>query len=159
MIDRNGAKTSAYGGVKAANSLIFDLDEVMQSITWKGVYPVEVKGTSGSEKKDEWAFKYLKSVKSVILEESDFDTVKSVKATANAICSRFTDENGNEGLMLENYGDPSYGKSNTVDIEFIDCDKVVVYRDGKATVEDVKNGKWSETVSAGKGVFVVPYKA
>lgn len=159
MIDRNGARTSAYGGVKAANSLIFDLDEVMQSITWKGVYPVEVKGTSGSEKKDEWAFKYLKSVKSVILEESDFDTVKSVKATANAICSRFTDENGNEGLMLVNYGDPSYGKSNTVDIEFIDCDKVVVYRDGKATVEDVKNGKWSETVSAGKGVFVVPYKA
>ena len=70
-----------------------------------------------------------------------------------------TDENGNEGLMLVNYGDPSYGKSNTVDIEFIDCDKVVVYRDGKATVEDVKNGKFSETISAGKGVFVVPYKA
>ena len=60
--------------------------------------------------------------------------------------------------MLVNYGDPSYGKSVKVEAEFIDCDKIIVYRDGKASVEDIGNGKWSDDIAAGKGVFVIPYK-
>mgnify|MGYP007097218244 FL=1 len=107
---------------------------------------------------DERAIKYLNSVKSVILDESDFNVIKSISANGNVLCSQFTDENDNEGFMLVNYGDPSYEKSVKVAAEFIDCDKVIVYRDGKASVEDIENGKWSENISAGKGVFIVPYK-
>lgn len=158
MIDRSNQRTTAYYGVKKANELIYDLDEVMMSLTWRGVYPITVKSGTNSEKMDERAIKYLNSVKSVILDESDFNVIKSISANGNVLCSQFTDENDNEGFMLVNYGDPSYEKSVRVDAEFIDCDKIIVYRDGKASVEDIENGKWSENISAGKGVFIVPYK-
>lgn len=159
MLDRSNGKTSAYYGVKKANELIYDLDEVMMSLTWHGVYPITVKSSTDSEKTDERAIRYLKSIKGVILDESDFNVVKSVSANGNVLCSQFTDEKDNEGFMLVNYGDPSYGKTVKVEAEFIDCDKIIVYRDGKATVENVGNGKWSEDIPAGKGVFIIPYKA
>ena len=159
MLDRSNGKTSAYYGVKKANELIYDLDEVMMSLTWHGVYPITVKSSTDSEKTDERALRYLKSIKGVILDESDFNVVKSVSANGNVLCSQFTDEKDNEGFMLVNYGDPSYGKTVKVEAEFIDCDKIIVYRDGKATVENVGNGKWSEDIPAGKGVFIIPYKA
>ena len=158
MLDRSNGKTSAYYGVKKANELIYDLDEVMMSLTWHGVYPITVKSSTDSEKTDERAIRYLKSIKGVILDESDFNVVKSVSANGNVICSQFTDEKDNEGFMLVNYGDPSYEKTVKVEAEFIDCDKIIVYRDGKATVENVGNGKWSEDIPAGKGVFIIPYK-
>lgn len=159
MLDRSNGKTSAYYGVKKANELIYDLDEVMMSLTWHGVYPITVKSSTDSEKTDERAIRYLKSIKGVILDESDFNVVKSVSANGNVLCSQFTDEKDNEGFMLVNYGDPSYEKTVKVEAEFIDCDKIIVYRDGKATVENVGNGKWSEDIPAGKGVFIIPYKA
>lgn len=159
MLDRSNGKTSAYYGVKKANELIYDLDEVMMSLTWHGVYPITVKSSTDSEKTDERAIRYLKSIKGVILDESDFNVVKSVSANGNVLCSQFTDEKDNEGFMLVNYGDPSYEKTVKVEAEFIDCDKIIVYRDGKATVENVESGKWSEDIPAGKGVFIIPYKA
>lgn len=159
MLDRSNGKTSAYYGVKKANELIYDLDEVMMALTWHGVYPITVKPSTDSEKMDERAIRYLKSIKGVILDESDFNVVKSVSANGNVLCSQFTDEKDNEGFMLVNYGDPSYEKTVKVEAEFIDCDKIIVYRDGKATVENVGNGKWSEDIPAGKGVFIIPYKA
>ena len=159
MLDRSNGKTSAYYGVKKANELIYDLDEVMMSLTWHGVYPITVKSSTNSEKMDERAIRYLKSIKGVILDESDFNVVKSVSANGNVLCSQFTDEKDNEGFMLVNYGDPSYEKTVKVEAEFIDCDKIIVYRDGKATVENVGSGKWSEDIPAGKGVFIIPYKA
>lgn len=159
MLDRSNGKTSAYYGVKKANELIYDLDEVMMSLTWHGVYPITVKSSTDSEKMDERAIRYLKSIKGVILDESDFNVIKSVSANGNVLCSQFTDEKDNEGFMLVNYGDPSYEKTVKVEAEFIDCDKIIVYRDGKATVENVGNGKWSEDIPAGKGVFIIPYKA
>ena len=158
MLDRSNGKTSAYYGVKKANELIYDLDEVMMSLTWHGVYPITVKSSTNSEKMDERAIRYLKSIKGVILDESDFNVVKSVSANGNVLCSQFTDEKDNEGFMLVNYGDPSYEKTVKVEAEFIDCDKIIVYRDGKATVENVESGKWSENIPAGKGVFIIPYK-
>ncbi len=158
MLDRSGNKTTAYDAVKKANELIYDLDEVMTSLTWRGVYPIAVDGTTNSEKIDAKAFRYLKATKNVILDVSDFNVIKSISANGNALCSQFTDENDNEGFMLVNYGDPSYGKSITAEAEFIDCDKIIVYRDGKATAEDIENGKWSEEIAAGEGVFVIPYK-
>ena len=159
MLDRSNGKTSAYYGVKKANELIYDLDEVMMSLTWHGVYPITVKSSTDSEKTDERAIRYLKSIKGVILDESDFNVVKSVSANGNVLCSQFTDEKDNEGFMLVNYGDPSYEKTVKVEAEFIDCDKIIVYRDGKATVENIESGKWSEDIPAGKGVFIIPYKA
>lgn len=159
MLDRSNGKTSAYYGVKKANELIYDLDEVMMSLTWHGVYPITVKSSTDSGVADERAIRYLKSIKGVILDESDFNVVKSVSANGNVLCSQFTDEKDNEGFMLVNYGDPSYEKTVKVEAEFIDCDKIIVYRDGKATVENVGNGKWSENIPAGKGVFIIPYKA
>ncbi len=159
MLDRSNGKTSAYYGVKKANELIYDLDEVMMSLTWHGVYPITVKSSTDSGVADERAIRYLKSIKGVILDESDFNVVKSVSANGNVLCSQFTDEKDNEGFMLVNYGDPSYEKTVKVEAEFIDCDKIIVYRDGKAIVENVGNGKWSEDIPAGKGVFIIPYKA
>lgn len=158
MIDRSNRRTAAYYGVKKANELIYDLDEVMMSLSWHGVYPITAASETDSEKRDEKAIKYLKSIKSVILDESDFNVVKSISANGNVLCSQFTDEKDNEGFMFVNYGDPSYGKSVKVEAEFIDCDKIIVYRDGKASVEDIGNGKWSDDIAAGKGVFVIPYK-
>ena len=159
MLDRSNGKTSAYYGVKKANELIYDLDEVMMSLTWHGVYPITVKSSTDSGVADERAIRYLNSIQGVILDESDFNVVKSVSANGNVLCSQFTDEKDNEGFMLVNYGDPSYEKTVKVEAEFIDCDKIIVYRDGKATVENVGNGKWSEDIPAGKGVFIIPYKA
>lgn len=158
MIDRNGKKTAIYEAVKSANALIYDLDEVMQSVSFCGVYPVYVKNDKKSNVMDEKALRYLKNTEKIILEVADFNVISGVNTDASIIISQFKDEKGNEGFMIVNYNDPSENVSANVTLDLVDCNKVVVYRNGKAVTESVSGGEFSETLPAGQGVFVLPYK-
>ena len=159
MIDRNGKKTAIYDAVKAANALIYDLDEVMQSVSFCGVYPVYVKNDKKSNAMDEKAIRYLKGTEKTIVEVADFNVISGVQTDASLIVSQFKDEKGNEGFMIVNYNDPNENVTANVTLELADCDKIIVYRNGKAVTENVSGGKFAEAIPAGEGVFVIPYKA
>lgn len=159
MIDRSENKTSTYDAVKNANELIYSLDEVMQHITWQGVYPLFVSATTNSEKMDEKAFRHLKSVSDVILDVSDFNVVDKIAADSNVIVSQFMGEKGNECYMLVNYGDPSYNKSVNIEMTFIDCNKAIVYRNGVDSTEKINNNTLHLSLTAGEGILVIPYLA
>lgn len=160
MLDRNGDKTSVYEAVRSANDLIYALDEVMQSVTFQGVYPLYVERSDA--KSDNYvknALNKLKARKDVILDvEADCNVLSGVTADSSVILSQFVDENKNECFMLVNYSDPTEELSATVTLDLVDCDKVIVYRNGIAETADVSNGKFTETLPAGQGVFVIPYK-
>ena len=66
---------------------------------------------------------------------------------------------GNEGFMIVNYNDPNENVTANITLELVDCDKIIVYRNGKAVTENVSGGKFAEAIPAGEGVFVIPYKA
>lgn len=159
MINRNGEKTAIYDAVKSANALIYDMDEVMMSVTFRGVYPVYVDNGKQSGKMDEKAMRYLSNTERVIAEIADFNVINGVETDASIILSQFTDENNNEGFMLVNYNDPLEKISANVTLDLVDCNKIIVYRNGKATTEDVSGGKFAVEIPAGQGVFVIPYKA
>ena len=107
---------------------------------------------------DEKALRYLKNTEKIILEVADFNVISGVNTDASLIISQFKDEKGNEGFMIVNYNDPSENVSANVTLDLVDCNKVVVYRNGKAVTESVSGGEFSETLPAGQGVFVLPYK-
>lgn len=152
MLDRNGQPTQSYYAVKETNQELALLDEVMLALKWHGVYPIQAE-----EERDKYAYLYLNKVDSVLLEPSDFACVNSITADKNALAGQFTDENGNEGYMLVNYGDPKQNISSTVTLDLIECNKIIVYRNGLPTIQDVVDGNWSIKLNPGEGVYVIPY--
>ena len=154
MMDRDGNLTETYYAVKKANTVINNLDEVLLSSDWQGIYPIQK-----NKNRDKNAFSYVQKFDNILVEIADMNTVKSFDADNNALVGMFTDENGNEGFLIVNYGDPTEEIDITVTAEFIDCNKLIVYRDGLPTTIDLVGGKAELPLSAGEGVYVIPYKA
>ena len=161
ILDREGNTTSIFEAVKSANDLIYSLDEVMQSVTFQGVYPVYVKRDDAtSDHYIKLAIDKLKTREKVALDiKADCNVLSGVTTDTSVILSQFIDENNNECFMLVNYSDPTENLTANVTLDLIDCDKAIVYRNGKAVTVDVTGGKLTEKLPAGQGVFVIPYKA
>ncbi len=159
MLDKNNQRTSAYYAVQKANSLIADLDEVLNSVSFKGVLPIAVKGTTEAQKEiDARAMRYLAKIEGAVISAQDFDVLKSASADHNALISRFTDEKGNEGYMVVNYGDPGENQSAAITLELDDCNEAIIYKNGKPQTITVKGNKLTVTLTAGEGAYVIPYK-
>lgn len=159
MLDKNNQRTSVYYAVQKANALIADLDEVLKSVSFAGVMPIAVKSATKEEQDtDDKAMRYLAKIDGAVITAEDFDVLKSAAADHNALISRFSDEGGNEGYMLVNYGDPGRNKPANVTLNLIDCNEAIIYRNGKPQTVSVKNNKLTVALEAGEGVYLIPYK-
>lgn len=159
MLDKNNQRTSVYYAVQKANALIADLDEVLKSVSFAGVMPIAVKSATKEEQDtDDKAMRYLAKIDGAVITAEDFDVLKSAAADHNALISRFSDEGGNEGYMLVNYGDPGRNKPANVTLNLIDCNEAIIYRNGKPQTVSVKNNKLTVALGAGEGVYLIPYK-
>jgi hypothetical protein len=45
-----------------------------------------------------------------------------------------------------------------MNLDFVNCDKIIVYRNGVPSVFDVEKNSWSIKLNPGEGVYVIPYK-
>ena len=60
--------------------------------------------------------------------------------------------------MITNYSDPTDFKKSTIEIEFENCDKAVVYRNGECYIAKLCDGCLVVELTGGEGVFVIPLK-
>lgn len=70
------------------------------------------------------------------------------------------DENGNHGYMLVGFDDPYNENKTEVSMTFDGAEGLIIYRNGQRTLsEDLTDGNFNVTLSAGEGVFVIPVYA
>ena len=65
-------------------------------------------------------------------------------------------DSGNPGFMVVNYNDTSRNKKVNAKMDFGDYTQAQVYRKGKKTVVDLKDGMLDVALDVGEGVFVIP---
>ena len=65
-------------------------------------------------------------------------------------------DSGNPGFMVVNYNDSSRNKKVNAKMNFGDYTQAQVYRKGKKTVVDLKDGMLDVALDVGEGVFVIP---
>ncbi|MFR6055704.1 MAG: hypothetical protein ACLUHK_03755 [Eubacteriales bacterium] len=70
----------------------------------------------------------------------------------------FEDANGNPGISVANYTDPSLEADNVVTLNFTDSNAALVYQEGTWVKERCVNGELELILKSGEGVFVLPVK-
>ena len=83
--------------------------------------------------------------------------VVSTQSTGTGTIILSTAEQGYQGFLATNFNDPLSGKEGDVTLTFKKCNKAIVYVKGEPKTVDLKDGKLTERVGAGEGIFVVPY--
>ena len=144
MIERDGTKTPAYYGVKAVNEEILAFDHVLLSFKWTGTMTVLGK--------DEIMCNAFSRLSSPLASHS---AIKSVSATENAVIGTFNDGRY-DGFVLVNFTDPSWKKSNIVEMEFAKSDKILVYKHGVPEVVKLNKHKYTAALRPGEGRFIIP---
>ncbi len=144
---KTGKKSTAYTWAKNVNNEVLAFEDIYGAYAWQGVM------TFGSNDQFSALTRTLASN----------DRIKNVNAESDVLMGVFVDKNGNyeygakDGFLVVNYADPYTVKTtSTVTIEFDDCARVMVCRNGQITTIDVENGKIELETSAGDGVFLVP---
>ena len=147
MVDRNYEKTATYGYVQATNGYIQALMPYYKNFDWKGFMVSDVYDDSGN-------FAYLENSGNLI---SDNKTLKNFESTEDAFAGVFEDKDGRQGFMVVNFTDPALNRNNTVTLTLEDAKNAIVVKNGVKSVEKVKKGKLVLEMSAGDGIFVIPY--
>ena len=75
----------------------------------------------------------------------------------DAFAGIFEDKDGREGYLLVNFTDPALNRNNKITLTVKNATNAIVVKNGRETIEKIKNGKLELTLSAGDGVFVIPY--
>ena len=57
-----------------------------------------------------------------------------------------------------NYANPVNGKTDEVTLKFDDCDKALVYHNGKCSTVDISDNTLTITLGNSEAAFVIPYK-
>lgn len=150
-IDRDGSVSPAYDYVKAANLELRGLEDIYFNFEWQGVMPViGSKNDQGGENKN---FNYI--LDTAITEHN---RIKSFEAEQDTLTGVFKDGDGRDGFMIVNFTEPSAGINDKVELEFNDCTRAIVVKNGVKTVTDCAGGKLSIDLPAGAGYFVIPLR-
>ncbi len=144
---QTGKKSNAYTWAKAVNNEVLAFENVYGAYAWQGVM------TFGNNDQFSALTHALTSN----------ERIKSVNAQSDVLVGVFSDKDGiyeygaKDGFMVVNYADPSVVKTkNTVTIQFEDCTRIMVCRNGKINTVDAANGIIELETTAGEGVFLVP---
>ncbi len=145
---RTGKKSNAYTWAKSVNNEIRAFEKAYGSFKQKGVM------TFG----DNAQFAELKRGL------ASCGRIKSVNSSFDAVIGVFEDADGKfdfgakDAFLLVNFGDPlaASGKKS-IELEFNDSSKALLYRSGKQKIVDLTNGKLSLDMAVGDGVFIIPF--
>ncbi len=148
LIKRDGSKSDLYHAAKKLNNDILFFDHVYFQFEWQGVYGHEARGERNN------AFYNLQNS----MRRLPATVVSNFESTEDALVGYFEDKDRRPGLMLVNYTETSLNLTNKIDIEFKDAVKVVVYKDGKRSVADTNQGKFSIQLKKGEAAFIIPVK-
>lgn len=145
--------TDTYYWAQEVNSEISKFDHVYLSFDWDGV--MGVNGTNNTESDPEYVNSSF-NLLATPLEQLDCAT--KVTATEDTLIGQFKDKDGRDGLIVTNFNEPTADLSDTVDFEFKDANRAVVYKNGERKIYEVKNNKLRLKLATGEGVFVIPVK-
>ena len=90
------------------------------------------------------------------LELKHLSELKGFETDEDVIIGYMKDGSGNPGFMVVNYNDTSRNKKVNAKMNFGDYTQAQVYRKGKKTVVDLKDGMLDVALDVGEGVFVIP---
>lgn len=139
-----------YFQAKRVNAEIAAFSNVYLSFDWLGTMPVI--GKNNSEKQN-GNFKALRhSLKKV-------DGLTAVSATEDALIGRFSDKDGNVGLIVTNFTDPYLKLENEISLTFDNADRVRVFDKGEVKDYSLVDNTFVFTLGCGEGVFMIPMKA
>ncbi len=144
MIDAKGNKTPTYDAVKNVNKEILAFDNAYLNFENKGVM----------------LFPKDNLPNTMFLESplESFAPIKTVNSDQPMIAGCFEDKDGNQALMIVNYGDPSTSKSNKVSIQLNGIREVSAYDKGiKNRIKLTKN-TYETTLEPGEGKFILLLK-
>ena len=137
---------------KEVNEELSSFDHVYLSFDWEGVMPIL--GTLNTADDPE----YENSDFVNIYEKSKLSSLAcgSVTSTQDALVGQFKDKDGNCGLMVTNYTEPTQELNTSIDFNFTNANRAIVYRNGLKKVYEVKDGKLNLNLESGEGMFVIP---
>ena len=155
MIGRDGNKTDIYESGKAVNEELRSFEKVYRQFNsgWLGVCPVY--GTNNTSE-DEFYFNKSMDALANPLELKHLSGLKGFESDEDVIIGYMKDGSGNPGFMVVNYNDSSWNKKVNAKMNFGDYTQAQVYRKGKKTVVDLKDGMLDVALDVGEGVFVIP---
>ena len=149
----NGEPLDMYYFVQATNEEIAKFDHVIAAFdTWLGV-----KTFLGENSTQNTAYEKIADIELDNLTGVSNDSVITDK---DLLVGEMVDVNGNHGYMLVGYSDPYNGETTEVTMTFDGALGLIIYRNGERTLsEDLVDGVFSTTLSAGEGIFVIPVYA
>ncbi len=147
-----GEATSIYPIVKQVNEEILAFDNVYLSFEWDGIIPVVVTKVQRAN------FQQLTGYGKYVLTTDDTVILNEITSDNNLLCGVFQDEAGNEGYALTNYCSPWEPVTANAQFTFDDCNKAIVYHNGKKKIMDLTDNQLTLTLNACDGAFVIPYK-
>ena len=142
----NGAepiKTDAYYAVQEVNLEVKKFDHVFLNYDWEGTMQVVPEGKKASS-----VLSHVGSYKNA--------RIASASSTEEAIIGCMKDADGYDGYWVVNATDPGQDLSNNVTIEFKKATKAIAYIQGEETEIELEDGKYTFSLAAGEGVFVIP---
>jgi len=146
-----GEPLPLYYLVQETNAELDKIDHVIASFTdWVGV-----KTFLGTNSNSNTAFDKIAD-----MELSALTGVSSVVSSRDLVVGEMVDGSGNHGYMLVGYDDPFNQNETEVNLTFDGADGLIIYRNGQRYLsEDLVDGNYSVTLSAGEGVFIIPVYA
>lgn len=150
LVDKDGVPTESYAFAKEVNLELLKLDDVFLDFDWKAAIH-----TIGS-------LNYVGENDNFSACEDDvknYGALKKVEAEQDTIVGCFENADGYQGFMAVNFTDPTLKKTDAVTLTFGGgVNKAIVYTAGEPQTVALENGKYTFTLAAGEGNFIVPYK-
>ena len=138
--------TDVYESVKNANAEIVDLYKRINGFSWLGT--AYSAGTVATANVFSGTTSYV------------CGAINSLSSSYDAIVGCMKDLNGRYGFMVVNSDDPRNVRTNSVTLTFGNgYNKVYYYENGVRKSATLIDGKFTVSLGAGKGVFVVPEHA
>ena len=135
-----------YYMAQAVNNEIRSFDHVYLNYEWQGTLPILGKNNTDGYNLN---FDGLSSPLEAL------DVANRWDATEDALVGVFKDADGNDGLIVTNFTDPSRNISNLVRFDFKNVSKVRVYRGGIAYDYEVENNRFDLELAPGEGIFMI----
>lgn len=135
-----------YYRAKKVNEEIHAIENIYLSFTWNGTMPIY--GTNNEEKKN-GNFDGLNHALAKI------DFLNNASASEDTLIGQFKDEKGNNGLVVTNFSDPHYKKSDKVVLQFRNASKARVFNKGQYQDYLIENNTFELTLEPGNGVFII----
>lgn len=136
-----------YYRAKKVNAEIQALAPVYLRFAWKGTMPMfGANNATGKNANFEGLTQALTRI----------EVLEDAIATEDALIGQFKDLNGNDGLIVTNFADPSLAKENQISLRFKTADRVRVYDKGQYEDYKLNENTFNLILEPGDGVFLIP---